>query len=106
MKQIYANEYRYLSQIPELKNGLPFGIFSKRATDVGGTFVTLQTNTNYIIVCPTKDLVDSIVADKNSPYKVFGVYGKVLQKDFKEYVTNNKIHKIAVTYDSLPKVNE
>jgi hypothetical protein len=104
MKQIQANEHRYLSQIPELKNGLPFGIFSKRATDVGGTFVTLQTDNNYIIVCPTKDLVDSIVADKNSPHKVFGVYGKVLQKDFKEYVLTNNIHKIAVTYDSLPKV--
>lgn len=104
MKPIYAGNNRYLSQLPELKNGLPFGIFSKRATDVGGTFVTLQSDNNYIIVCPTRDLVDSITSDENSPYKVFSVYDKVLQKHFKEYVLTNKIHKIAVTYDSLPKV--
>ncbi|NEW81773.1 MAG: DEAD/DEAH box helicase family protein [Mariniphaga sp.] len=104
MSIIYAKEKRYCSEIDELKNGLPFGIFCKRATDVGGTFVTLKVKCNYIIVCPYKGLVNSIMKDINSPYKVFGLQQGVLYKDFKEYILNNSIHKFAVTYDSLPKL--
>jgi len=36
--------YRYLSEIPEFKNGLPHGILNKKSTDVGGTFAALKCN--------------------------------------------------------------
>jgi len=104
IQEIDANGFRYLSQIPEFKVGLPFGILNKVITDVGGTFAALNCDCNYIVVTPTIDLVLSIQADANVKYKVFGVYGKVFYTNFQEYIKTNQIHKIAVTYDSLPKV--
>src|SRR5665647_34192 len=103
-QEIDANGFRYLSQIPEFKEGLPFGILNKVITDVGGTFAALNCDCNYIVVTPTIDLVQSIEADKNVKYKVFGVYGGVSYANFRDYLFDNTIHKIAVTYDSLPKV--
>jgi hypothetical protein len=101
---INARGYGYMSEIPEFKDGLPHGVLNKLMPDVGGTFVTLNCDSNYIIVTPTVDLIYSIMADKNNRYEVFGVYGGVFYADFKEYVLKNEIHKIAVTWDSLPKV--
>lgn len=101
---IDGSGYRYLSQIPELKDGLPKGIFNKQITDVGGTFVALSCKSDYIIVTPTIDLVQSIMADENVPYPVMGVYNGVLKSEFVSYINENSVHKIAVTYDSLPKV--
>jgi len=103
-QEIDANGFRYLSQIPEFKEGLPFGILNKVITDVGGTFAALNCDCNYIVVTPTIDLVQSIKADKNVKHKVFGVYGGVSYASFRDYLFDNTIHKIAVTYDSLPKV--
>jgi hypothetical protein len=104
IREIDANGFRYLSQIPEFKEGLPFGILNKVITDVGGTFAALNCDCNYIIVTPTIDLVQSIQADNNVKFKVFGVFGRVFYSDFQEYIKVNSTHKIAVTYDSLPKV--
>jgi hypothetical protein len=104
--EIDANGFRYISQIPEFKEGLPFGILNKVITDVGGTFAALNCDCNYIIVTPTIDLVQSILADKNVKHKVFGVYGGILYTDFRDYIFSNSVHKIAVTYDSLPKVRK
>lgn len=54
---------RYLSELPDFLDGLPHGIVNKTKTDVGGTYVAANCNSNYIIVCPFRDLVDSIAAD-------------------------------------------
>ena len=64
----------------------------------------INCDSNYIVVCPFKDLVDSIEADKNNKYDVFKCYSGINESHFKKYVTDNKVHKIAVTYDSLPKL--
>lgn len=101
---INGQDYRYVSQIPEFKEGLPYGILSKKATDVGGTFATIKCDSNYLIVVPFTDLIDSIVADTNNPHLVFGVYSGVSYNDFREYIQSHKIHKVATTFDSLPKV--
>jgi hypothetical protein len=106
IQEIDANGFRYLSQIPEFKEGLPFGILNKVITDVGGTFAALNCDCNYIVVTPTIDLVQSILADINIKNKVFGLYGGVPYTDFRDYIFDNDIHKIAVTYDSLPKVKK
>lgn len=101
---IYAGEARYLSELPEFQEGLPHGIVNKTKTDVGGTYVAANCRSNYIIVCPFRDLVDSIAADKNNKYDVFKCYGGVREHQFRKYIKDHKIYKIAVTYDSLDKL--
>ena len=101
---IYAGEARYLSELPEFQDGLPHGIVNKTKTDVGGTYVAANCRSNYIIVCPFRDLVDSIVADKNNKYDVFKCYGGVREYQYRKYIKEHQIYKIAVTYDSLDKL--
>jgi len=48
--------------------------------------------------------VDSIAADKNNKYDVFKCYGGVREHQFKKYIKEHQIYKIAVTYDSLSKL--
>jgi hypothetical protein len=48
--------------------------------------------------------VDSIAADKNNKYEVFKCYGGVKEPSFKKYIKEHGTRKIAVTYDSLPKL--
>ena len=100
MKTIKTNK-RYLS---EVFNELPKGIINKKLADVGGTYLAANCKYNYIIVCPTRDLVDSIAEDKNNKYNIFRCYGGTKREDFNEYSTINEIKKIAVTYDSFPKL--
>ena len=106
MKQeiINGGNARYLGELERFKDGIPFGIVNKTKTDVGGTYVAANCSSNYIIVCPFKDLVDSIAADKNNRYEIFKCYGGVREYQFRKYIKNNTIYKIAVTYDSLPKL--
>ena len=101
---INGGEARYLSELPEFQDGLPHGIVNKTKTDVGGTYVAANCRSNYIIVCPFRDLVDSITADKNNKYDVFKCYGGVREHQFRKYIKEHQIYKIAVTYDSLPKL--
>lgn len=106
MKQeiINGGNARYLGELERFKDGIPFGIVNKTKTDVGGTYVAANCSSNYIIVCPFKDLVDSIAADKNNRYEVFKCYGGIREYQFRKYIKNNTTYKIAVTYDSLPKL--
>lgn len=103
-KKINGGNHRYLSELPEFKNGIPFGVINKTKTDVGGTYVAANCDCNYIIVCPFKDLVDSIAVDKNNKYNIFKCYGGTRECEFKKYLKENQIYKVAVTYDSLPKL--
>lgn len=107
--EIYGGSHRYLSELDEFKNGLPHGIINKTKTDVGGTFIAATCNKNYIIVCPFVDLVKSIGADeniKNMNIEVFECYGRIKKTEFDSYLKRNstKVKKIAVTFDSLPKL--
>ena len=101
---INGGNARYLSELPEFQDGLPHGIVNKTKTDVGGTYVAANCRSNYIIVCPFRDLVDSIATDKNNKYKVFKCYGGVRENQFRKYIKEHMIYKIAVTYDSLEKL--
>jgi hypothetical protein len=53
---------------------------------VGGTYVAANCESNYIIVCPFRDLVDSIAADENNKYEVFKCYGKTKEGEFRKYI--------------------
>jgi len=77
---------------------------NKTKTDVGGTYVAANCSSNYIIVCPFRDLVDSIAADNNNKYEVFKFYGGTKLSEFKAYLKEHSTYKVAVTYDSLYKV--
>lgn len=101
---INGSSFRYISELPEFSNGLPFGIINKKLTDVGGTYCAVNCNCNYIIVVPFKDLATSIELDENNKYPVFKLYGGILKSSFKKYLLNNDIKKIVVTYDSLSKL--
>ena len=103
---IEGGDARYLSELPDFQDGLPHGIVNKTKTDVGGTYVAANCRSNYIIVCPFRDLVDSIAADENNKYEIFKCYGGVREHKFQKYIKEQKIYKIAVTYDSLPKLLE
>ena len=105
MNQITINggSLRYLSELPQFKNGLPDGIINKTKPDVGGTYIAANCDKNYIIVCPFKDLVDSIAADTNNKYEVFKCYGGIYEADWRKYEKSHTIKKIAVTYDSFSK---
>jgi hypothetical protein len=106
MNQVIVNggSARYLSELNEFKDGIPFGVINKTKTDVGGTYCAINCSSNYIVVCPFIDLVDSIAADKNNKYEVFKCYGGVREMQFKKYLNEHQVYKIAVTYDSLPKL--
>ena len=101
---INGGNARYLSELPKFQDGLPHGIINKTKTDVGGTYVAANCSSNYIIVCPFRDLVDSIAADKNNKYDVFKCYGGVREHQYQKYIKEHQIYKIAVTYDSLDKL--
>ena len=103
---IEGNNCRYLSELPEFKEGIPFGIVNKRMTDVGGTYTAVNCSSNYIVVVPFKDLANSIEKDVNNKYEVFKLYGGILKTPFKKYIADNKIKKLVVTYDSFEKLSD
>ena len=110
MKQTIINGtgYRYLSELPEFSEFIPHGIVNKTKTDVGGTYVACNCKSDYIIICPFKDLVNSIYLDENNKYKTFKCYGGVKELSLIKYIeecnNTNSPKKLIVTYDSLPKL--
>ena len=103
-KIINGGKNTRLSELPEFQNGLPFGIVNKTKPDCGGTWIAANCKNNYIIVCPFRDLVDSIAADKNNKYEIFKCYGGVKEDEYRKYTKTHQIQKIAVTYDSFSKL--
>ena len=95
---------RYLSELSEFKDGLPHGVVNKTEADRGGTYLAANCSHNYIIICPYRDLVESIEADTNNQYPIFKCYGGIKEGSFNSYCKKNQTIKIAVTYDSFPKV--
>ena len=74
---IIKTSTRYVSEIEQFSEGLPHGILNKTKADVGGSYLAINCPTNYIVVCPFRDLCDSLEADKNNKYNVFKIYGGV-----------------------------
>ena len=77
-------------------------ILNKGITGCGATTLAIRQAGHTIIAMPFVGLI------KNKEYQhpeVLGIYGSGDKTEqIKEYMQNNKILKIAVTYDSLPKV--
>jgi hypothetical protein len=84
---------------------LPHGIVNKRSCGVGGSYISITSEENYIIACPTIEL---IVNKQHQHPNIIGVYGTAKFSEFKRQILErrdaNAITKIMTTYDSLPKV--
>lgn len=84
---------------------LPHGIVNKRSCGVGGSYIAITSESNYVIACPTIEL---IVNKQHQHPNIIGVYGTAKFSDFKIQILErrdaNAVTKIMTTYDSLPKV--
>lgn len=107
-KKINAGNCRYLSEIKDFEYGLPNGVINKTLPDVGGTYLCANCKHNYIIVCPTVDLVKSIARDKKNKYPVFECYSSIKKIDYDLFIEehNPEYIKIATTYDKLKYVKD
>lgn len=85
-------------------------VLNKVATGCGGTSLEIETMTrDSIITVPLEQMIQNKVSqypNERTPddFKLFGVCGGVPQEDLINYLKTNKVHKIIVTYDSLPRV--
>ncbi|HEY5592399.1 MAG TPA: DEAD/DEAH box helicase family protein [Paludibacter sp.] len=87
-------------------------VLNKVATGCGGTSLEIENmNRDSIIAVPLEQMISNKVGqypNDRTPddFKLFGVCDGVLKEDLINYLKTNKVHKIIVTYDSLPRVIE
>lgn len=77
-------------------------ILNKGITGCGATTLAIRQAGHTIIAMPFVGLIQN---KENQHSEVLGIYGSGDKTEkIKEYVRNNEPLKIAVTYDSLPKL--
>jgi hypothetical protein len=87
-------------------------VLNKIATGCGGTSLEIENmNRDSIITVPLEQMISNKVPqypNGRTPgeFKLFGVCAGIDQEDLIDYLKTNKVHKIIVTYDSLPRVIE
>lgn len=82
-------------------------ILNKVLTGAGGTTVALTNPKPYIIAVPFKNLItNKLQWGIDNDINILGVMEGVNDATILEYISNNKVPKIMVTYDSLEKVTE
>lgn len=91
-------EALYLS---EFMTDFPNGILNKIETGVGATTIALTNNDWYIIAVPTVELIQNKCSQHS---EVIGVYGGTTMGETLHKLSQSKVPKIMVTYDSLPKL--
>lgn len=102
----------YIKDIPEFKQDLPDNVYlDKVNTGCGFTVAVLQNNVNYVLAIPFQSLGDNKLLQSviyNYPHELFLYHSGVEDVGTKltEYLERNKdkVKKIMVTYDSLPKL--
>ena len=89
----------YLS---DFMNELPVNcLFDKGRTGCGGTTIAIENNLDTIIAMPYVN----VIKNKEAQHKnLLGVYQGVTDEEILDYLNDNKIKKIAVTYDKLEYV--
>lgn len=93
---------KFLSELPEFKDGLPNGILDKGSTGCGMTTIAIESNTPYIIALPLNAAIDNKVEQYDHLFVVR--YG-VTKSEFDNYIKAGGI-KILCTYDSLYKIGK
>ena len=109
-----SKQYTYVSDLPEsITSQFDNCFIDKTLTGCGFTTWILQNPESYIVAVPFKGLIDCKVEQANNdttgfyPHKVFPFYfDKTVNRkqNLKEYLEFNEIHKIMVTYDSIPNL--
>lgn len=96
---ITLHKERYLSDVmDEIPSNC---ILSKRIPGCGATTLELETQRNSIIVVPNVPVIKS----KCGKYgNLLGVYEDVTTDKIRNYLTNNRLHKIMTTPESFGKV--
>lgn len=91
-------DIKYLS---EFIDRLPSNcIINKGVTGCGGTTVELESKRNSIILCPTKNLVESKSGEGR-----LSVTGETNNQEIIEYINSDKTYKkIVATYDALERL--
>jgi hypothetical protein len=93
----------------EVMTTLPYGYINKNICGIGASSLMLENEENVILVVPSVNLIKNKMVqypNKRCPYTVLGVYGGITPIIIQDYIKSNKIIKIIVTYDSLPKVTK
>jgi hypothetical protein len=90
-----------VQRISEFMSEFPNGILNKKETGVGATHLAITNNQPYIICVPTIELIENKTYQHSN---LFGVFGGIKKTDFDNYLASEKIPKLMVTYNSLPKL--
>ena len=93
---VYLSDF--LTEIPA--NSL----FNKKQTGCGATELAIRNNVPTIIAMPYVALVKNKSIYRRDDISVLGVYEGVTEDQITSYVQSRSPMKIAVTYDSLPRV--
>lgn len=103
----------FIQDIPEFKQDLPDNVYlDKVTTGSGFTSAILTNDVDYVLAVPFKALGENkLIQSKDNnqyPYELFMYHSDVEQVNVKltQYLERNKdkVKKIMVTYDSLPKL--
>lgn len=81
-------------------------LLNKRKTGCGGTELVTRNGMPSIIAMPYVALVKNKTEHRTDGIEVLGVYDGVTQEDIVRYARTHSRIKIAVTYDSLPRLVE
>jgi len=79
-------------------------LFNKIVPGCGGTELALRNHKHTIIAMPFISLVVNKTEKEEHRGKVLGVSGSTSNDEIEEYIRTHEVWKIAVVYDSLPKV--
>ena len=109
-----GNNMTFVSDLPEsITSQFDNCYIDKTLTGCGFTTWILQNPESYIVAVPFTGLIDCKVEQANNdttgfyPHKVFPFYYDETvnrKQNLKEYLEFNEIHKIMVTYDSIPNL--
>lgn len=95
----------WVTYLGEFMTELPINcMFHKGITGCGGTELALRNDKHTIIAMPFISLVTNKSENKKHRDRVLGVTGKTPEYEIEEYIRTHKVWKIAVVYNSLPKV--
>lgn len=103
-KQIVKYQAEYASEVLET---VPLGFIDKTLCGCGLTTVALESKESVIIAVPSQALIENKVVqypNERCSYKLLGVMSGISTDNVENYVRENKVLKILVTYDSLYKV--
>lgn len=96
-----SDNVKYLSEV--ISDFPENCIFDKGRVGAGATTIALTNQENYIIAVPFISLIENKVA-QYPDNTILGVTGTTISTKVKNYIRDNEIKKILVTYDSLPRL--